>query len=192
MTGLFSVEDSTADDTAAIEHLLDLTFGIDRRVKTSYRLREGSQPVAGLSLVIREAGPGIVGAISFWPLAIGKSGTPALLLGPLAVHPARQNLGIGRALMAEGLSRAKAMGHALVLLVGDEPYYARLGFARVPEGRLALPGPFDAKRLLDLELVPGALQKAHGMVLPPHRFAEISAAFAVPHGGDREQQSGQA
>ena len=107
-------------------------FGIGRRTKTSYRLREGNRAVAGLSLVIREAGLGIVGTVSFWPLRIGAAGTPALLLGPLAVHPERQNLGIGLALMREGLARARAMGHRLVILVGDEPYYARAGFRRLP------------------------------------------------------------
>lgn len=192
MIGPFTVEDTTPQDQGAIEHLLDLGFGLGRRVKTSYRLREGSSPVPGLSLVIRDKELGVVGAISFWPLAIGGDGVPALLLGPLAVHPARQNIGIGRALMGEGLWRARTKGHALVLLVGDQPYYGRIGFNRVPDGRLTLPGPFDPWRLLYLDLVPGALRQAYGMVLAPHRFAEISAALAVPHGGYREQQSAEA
>ena len=192
MTRSFSVADTEPSDYSQIEQVLDIAFGIDRRVKTSYRLREGSRAVDGLSLVIREEALGVVGTISFWPLAIGREGMPALLLGPLAVHRERQNLGVGLALMREGLARAKAMGHELVLLVGDEPYYARVGFGRVPEGRLLLPGPVDPKRLLYLELVAGALNKADGLVLPPHRFAEISAAFAVPHGGDRQQKRAQA
>lgn len=187
MIGPFTVEESTPSDAGAIEQLLDMGFGIDRRIKTSYRLREGSSPVPGLSLVIRDTEIGVAGAISFWPLAIGKAGAAALLLGPLAVHPARQNLGIGRALMGEGLHKAKANGHALVLLVGDEPYYGRVGFNRVPAGKMALPGPFDPKRLLYLELIPHTLQGISGMVLAPHRFAALSATLAVPHGGDGEQ-----
>ena len=192
MTSSFSLADTEPRDHSYIEQLLDGAFGIDRRVKTSYRLREGSRAVDGLSLVIREEALGVVGTISFWPLAIGREGMPALLLGPLAVHRERQNLGVGLALMREGLARAKARGHGLVLLVGDEPYYARVGFGRVPEGRLLLPGPVDPKRLLYLELVAGALNKAHELVLPPHRFAEISAALAVPHGGDHQQKRAQA
>ncbi len=188
MTGSHIVEDVQAADAAHIEKLLDRSFGIDRRVKTSYRLREGNSPVASLSLLIRDKEMGISGAISFWPLKIGRRGSDALLLGPLAVHPARQNLGIGLALMRNGLARAKAMGHGLVILVGDLPYYARVGFARLPEGRLLLPGPVDPKRFLYLELASGALAQAQGLVLPPHRFAELSAALAVPHGADGEQQ----
>jgi predicted N-acetyltransferase YhbS len=192
MNAPFVIEDSTPADQQAIEHLLDLVFGIDRRIKTSYRLREGSRAIDGLSLLIRDPEAGLAGAISFWPLAIGMNGTEALLLGPLAVHPQRQNIGIGRALMGEGLARAKAKGQRLVLLVGDEPYYARVGFKRLPDGQLMLPGPVDPKRFLYLELVPGALSSAHGLVLPPYRHAALSAALAIPHRGDHEQQRAQA
>ncbi len=62
----------------------------------------------------------------------------------------------------------------------------------LPEDRLLLPGPVDPKRFLYLELVPGALAEAQGLVLPPHRYAELSAAFAVPHGADREQKRAEA
>ncbi len=192
MNGQFIISEARSEDQARIEHLLDLSFGIGRRTKTSYRLREGSHAVKGLSLVIRDEGVGIAGAVSFWPLRIGTQGAHALLLGPLAVHPERQNLGIGLALMREGLSRAKAHGHKLAILVGDEPYYARVGFKRLPEDLLTLPGPADPNRILYLEIVPGALRGISGLVLPPHRFAEKSAALAVPHGADSEQQGAQA
>ena len=185
----FTVENTETSDQPIIEQMLDAAFGIDRRVKTSYRLREGSQPAPGLSLVVRDVDVGLAGSISFWPLVIGEAATPALLLGPLVVHALRQNLGAGLALMQEGLARAKARGHRLVILVGDAPYYARVGFRKSPEGKLILPGPVNPERFLYVELVPGALVEAHGLVLPPHRFAEISAAFAVPHQAERQKQS---
>jgi len=162
-------------DQPFIENLLDEVFGLERRTKTSYRLREGERPVPGLSFVAVGAGGEVLGAVSFWRLRIGDHGTPALLLGPLAVSPALQGKGIGRALMHRGLDLAKACGHRLVVLVGDEPYYARVGFQRLPEGRLILPGPVDPARFLYLELQPGALDEAEGLVLPPARFAEAEA-----------------
>ena len=189
MAPTFLVENTKATDQPLIEQLLDIAFGIDRRVKTSYRLREGSASADGLSLVVRDAEVGLAGSISFWPLVIGKTGTPALLLGPLVVHSKRQNLGVGLALMQEGLARAKAKGHKLAILVGDAPYYARVGFQKLPEGRLILPGPVNLERFLYVELVQGALAEARGLVLPPYRFAEISAALAVPHQADHNEQS---
>lgn len=176
MSGQFNISESLPEDQSEIEHLLDLSFGISRRTKTSYRLREGNHPIDGLSLVIRDDRIGIAGAISFWPLRIGAEGMPALLLGPLAVHPERQNLGIGLALMREGLARAKALGHKLAILVGDEPYYARVGFRKLPEDLLIMPGPTDHARLLYLEMAPGVLEGVSGLVLPPHRFQAT-----VPH-----------
>lgn len=166
----FFTSPTQSSDHDAIEHLLDLSFGAARRSKSSYRLREGNTPEQGLSRVVRDVDLGVVGAISYWPLAIGAKGTRALLLGPLAVHPERQNMGIGLMLMRETLATAKAAGNRLVLLVGDAPYYARVGFAQVPEGQLLMPGPVDPKRLLYVEFVPGALAEAHGLIMAAHQF----------------------
>jgi predicted N-acetyltransferase YhbS len=171
-----------ASDAPLIEDILDQVFGLSRRTKTSYRLREGNLAAAGLSMVIRDAEIGIAGCISYWPLCIGPQQTKALLLGPLAVHPARQNLGVGLKLMQVSLKQALALGHGLVLLVGDPPYYARAGFKQIPDGLLDLPGPYDPKRLLYLELIAHALSGAKGLVLAPQRAFEISTALAKPHG----------
>jgi predicted N-acetyltransferase YhbS len=169
----FSLIPEAPEHKTEIELLLDEAFGLSRRAKTSYRLREGESPVEGLSHVAIEAGRGIVGCISFWRIHVGEDGPPTLLLGPLAVADDRRGAGIGRALMNNGIGRARAMGYALVILVGDEPYYGRVGFRKVPEDQLILPGPVDPDRLLFLELEEGALRKARGgLVLPPHRFAQ--------------------
>jgi predicted N-acetyltransferase YhbS len=80
------------------------------------------------------------------------------------IDPAEKGKGIGRALVQEGLSRAKAVGFGLVLLVGDMPYYGRFGFQPVPFGPITLPGPVDPARLLALELIPGSLADAAGQV----------------------------
>jgi predicted N-acetyltransferase YhbS len=191
MTTDIAVQSCLPSDHDSIEALLDLSFGIARRTKTSYRLREGSAPLAGLCFVVRDAELGLSGAISFWPLKIGKEGRDAILLGPLAVHPQRQNLGIGLALMTRGIAEARRQGHSLAILVGDEPYYARVGFARLPEGRLLLPGPVDPSRLLYLELTPGALSDVEGLMLAPWRWRERSAAFAPPHGAESQEHQPQ-
>ncbi len=155
--------------------LLDAAFGLERRTKASYRLREGARPVPGLSFHAREASGGrLAGVISFWPLRAWPGGAAALLLGPLAVHPDFQNAGLGGRLMRTGLDAARQASHGLVLLVGDVPYYGRYGFSPVPPGQLLLPGPFDPVRLLYLELQAGALEQAHGLLLPQWRFEQLS------------------
>lgn len=168
-------------DIPIIEKILDDAFGLSRRTKTSYRLREGNTAASGLSMVIRDAQVGVAGCISYWPITIGHAMQTALLLGPLAVHPARQNLGIGLKLMQVSLNKALELGHSLVLLVGDPPYYARVGFHQIPVGQLDLPGPYDPKRFLYLELVAHSLSTAKGLVLSAPRSHELLAALTEPH-----------
>ncbi len=168
----FQIQCESAHDKHAIDGLLDESFGLGRRTKTAYRLREGSQPVDRLCLTASTDGE-LVGTIQFWPLLIGDT-TPALLLGPLAVSEKVRGQGCGVALMREGLSRAGNLNHELVILVGDEPYYARVGFATVPENQLIMPGYVDPARLLARELRPGVLKNAAGLVRGG------SPSFAIP------------
>ncbi len=89
-----------------------------------------------------------------------------LLLGPLAVDPAFRSQGIGEALVQRSLSAARAIGYELVVLVGDESYYGRMGFRIVPPGRLQMPGPVDPRRLLYCELREDALTQVNGRLRP--------------------------
>jgi len=158
----FSISNENGIDAATVETLLDAAFGIERRILTSYRLREGVAPVSGLSFAAW-AGEELVGSLRFWPVLIEKT-WEALLLGPLAVAPRLRGKGCGVALMEAGLEKAASLGHALVILVGDKPYYARVGFQRVPDGKLIMPGYVDPDRLLYKELTPGAMDGVQGLV----------------------------
>ena len=57
----------------------------------------------------------------------------ALALGPLAVAPARQNAGIGSALMHAVIERASATEFPLIALLGHPAYYPRFGFRPAAE-----------------------------------------------------------
>ena len=149
-----------------VEALNDRAFGPGRFAKTAHRLREGREGIPELSYVATD-GDVLCGSVRYWPVTIGE--VPALLLGPLAVHPERQNQGIGKALMELSLKRAAELGHRLVILVGDPPYYARVGFAPVPVGEMSLPGPVDPARILYKELAPRSLARAKGEVKPAGR-----------------------
>jgi predicted N-acetyltransferase YhbS len=154
----------TPADATAIEHLLDLAFGSDRTGKTVYQLRDGIRPVGELGFIIRDADGRLKGSLRFWPIMIGDGRVAALLLGPIAVAPEDRGKGYAKALIWHGLGVARALGHRIVLLVGDAPYYEQFGFTRALALELALPGWVDEARFLGLELVPSALSGVRGMV----------------------------
>ena len=119
--------------------------------------------MAELCLVARED-DALAGAIRYWPVRIGTAGDPALLLGPVAVHPTRQGEGLGGLLIAESLHRALALGWTRAILVGDAPYYGRFGFTRAAASALDYPPPTNPDRLLARALAPGAFDGVAGMV----------------------------
>ena len=153
----------TPDDTPAIEHLNARTFGPGRFAKTAYRIREEVTHIPELSFTAR-VGTLLVGSVRLSPILIGEA--RGLLLGPLTVEPPFRERGIGHALIARALAGAKTMGHRLVVLVGDEPYYGKSGFKRIPKGRATMPGPVDPARLLVCELVEGAFEGVSGPIRP--------------------------
>jgi predicted N-acetyltransferase YhbS len=158
-----TIRPETADDAAAIERLYERTFGPGRLAKSAYRIREGATHEVELSFTAR-IGTLLVGSVRLTPVRIGVA--KALLLGPLTVEPPFRDRGIGIALIERALSEARGKGHRLVLLVGDEPYYGKCGFKRIPKGRAEMPGPVDPARLLVCELVEGAFEAVSGPIRP--------------------------
>jgi len=153
----------TADDALAIERLHERTFGPGRYARTAFRIREGRTHELALSFTAR-IGTLLVGSVRLTPICIGE--TPALLLGPLTVEPPFRSRGVGKALVTRALKDAKAKGHKLIVLVGDEPIYAKSGFKRIPKGQVKMPGPVDPARLLVAELKSGAFDGVSGTIRP--------------------------
>jgi len=164
MTDLsLSIRPELHSDFDAIERLHERAFGPGRFARTAFRLREGGSHDFALSFTAN-VGTLLVGSVRLSPIWAGQ--IRALVLGPLTVEPAFKERGIGAALMARSLEAAREAGAPLVVLVGDEPYYARFGFKPIPPGQLRLPGPVDPARFLACELTEGALAKARGPVTP--------------------------
>jgi predicted N-acetyltransferase YhbS len=151
----------TEGDAAAIERLHERTFGPGRHAKTAYRLRENAAHRPEVSFTAH-IGTLLVGSVRLSPVRIGE--TKALLLGPLTVEPAFRERGVGQALIQRALDEARARGHRLVILVGDEPYYGKCGFQPIAPGLVAMPGPVDPARLLVAELIDGAFAGVSGPV----------------------------
>lgn len=165
---MIAIRNERLSDFDAREALLDRAYGPARFAKTSARLREDRLPAEGLSFVATE-GRKLVGTVRLWHVSAGPA-RPALLLGPLAVDPAHQGKGLGGKLMQHAINAARMRGHGAILLVGDAPYYGRFGFSAEKTGSLWMPGPYEQSRLLALEVMPGALDGARGLIGATGRF----------------------
>ncbi len=154
----------TAEDWWEVEALFDLSFAPGREALSSYRLRDGVPPVAELCLVARDDDEILAGAIRHWPVRVGDA--PALLLGPVAVHPTRQGEGLGAMLIEAAVHRAH--GWDRMMLVGDESYYGKFGFARL--AGVEMPPPTNPARVLGRALTPNAWIGVSGRV---QRWTEL-------------------
>lgn len=139
----------------AVETLLDHAFGPGRRTRTAYRVRQDTDPIPELSFAAIEEDGALIGTIQCWPIALacdGGGSVPMVMVGPVAVEPARQQEGIGRALMArmlEAVPGCVSEGCQTLMLIGDPEYYGRFfGFTAHRTGGWRLPGPFEPRRLL--------------------------------------------
>ena len=158
-----SIQPEAPDDAVAIERLHERTFGPGRYAKTAYRLREQVEHIRELSFTAR-IGTLLIGSVWLSPIRIGEA--KALLLGPVTVEPVFRDRGVGQALIERALREAKDKGHRLVILVGDETYYEKCGFKRIPRGRAIMPGPVDPARLMVAELAQGAFDGVSGPIRP--------------------------
>jgi predicted N-acetyltransferase YhbS len=159
------IRNAEASDVPDIAALHARVFGPGRYARSAYRVREGRRDGNPLSDFCHVAvrGNRLVATITLSDVKIG--GLPgALMLGPICVDPEFAGQGYGRQLIAEGLQDARSAGVALVILVGDEPYYGPLGFRCVPPGQITLPGPVNPQRLLAYPLKDGAIEAARGLV----------------------------
>ena len=157
---MFNLAAESAEDWWEVEALYDLCFAPGREALSSYRLRDGVDPVKELSLVARDPDGILAGAIRFWPVTVGGAGV--LLLGAVAVHPTHQGEGLGGYLILESLDIARDTGWARVMLVGDAPYYSRFGF--LPLQGVEMPPPTNPDRVLGIALVDGAWDGVAGQV----------------------------
>lgn len=148
-------------DAPLIAALIDRAFGPGRHAKAADRLRETNSLIPELSFTAWDADV-LVGSVRLWPVAIG--GAPVVFLGPIAVEAQLRKHRIGQTLVEMACDAAAKAGWRAVLLVGDAPYFGRVGFAAAPAKAVRMPGPVDQRRVLLKPLVDGGADGLAGLV----------------------------
>lgn len=129
-----------------VEALYQCAFGPGRFAKAAARLREGNNCLRDCSRIALVEGA-VIGACRLWPV-VAANGVHALFLGPIAVDASARSLGLGKKLVMACLAQVDVGIPKIVLLVGDLSFFGPLGFERVPDGVINMPGPVDPRRLL--------------------------------------------
>jgi predicted N-acetyltransferase YhbS len=157
---------------ADIEALLDAAFGTDRHKRTAYKLRKDMAPIEALSFAVLDDGQ-LIGSIQCWPVRIKAYLQPdaeLVMVGPVAVTPDQQNMGIGKRMMAATLDAAGRNGMPALMMIGDPEYYGQFGFFADATKGWKLPAPWEAHRLLLRNIGNHSLPKT-GMLEPNYQYA---------------------
>ena len=151
-------------------------FGQEDEAFLVERIRESANHQTELSLVAIEDSR-IVGHILFSIISIEGTDCPdriSLALAPMAVIPEYQKEGVGKALVREGLKRAKELGFESVIVVGHPEYYPRFGFLPAEDFDISPPFEVPSEAFMAMELKEGALSGGNGVVRYPKEFDDLS------------------
>ena len=133
MTQKILIRDETTDDAAVITEVTVAAFAsMESSNHTEQFIIEALRSAGALTLsLVAEVDGRVVGHIAFSPVAISDGTHRWYGLGPVSVLPRCQRMGVGKALIQEGLSRLKDLGAKGCCLVGHPQYYRKFGFENV-------------------------------------------------------------
>jgi predicted N-acetyltransferase YhbS len=128
-----------SDDHEAISALITAAFleaehrdGNEAAIVEALR----SDGALAISLVACD-GPQLVGHAAFSEVALDREHCGWFGVEPVAVLPAHQRRGIGKALIDAGLAMLRTRGARGCVVLGDPDYYRRFGFTADPRLMLA-------------------------------------------------------
>lgn len=164
-------------DHAEIFEINRLAFGREDEGNLVNDIRKTRSYEFGFSLVAVKEDK-ILGHVLFSKGFITHRGRrfKCLVLGPVAVLPEHQRHGIGKALINEGLERAKEVGFGAVIVVGDPVYYAQFGFKPAVTMKLRTSLKIPDENFMAKEISRNALRGIIGTVMFPREFLTLAEA----------------
>ena len=128
-------------EEAIIASLIDRAFALaEHSDGTEVAIVERLRTAGALTLsLVAEDGGVVIGHAAFSPVTIDGRDLGWFGLGPVAVDPDRQQVGVGAKLIEQGLAQLRHRGAKGCVVLGEPSYYRRFGFRA--DGRLTYPGP---------------------------------------------------
>jgi predicted N-acetyltransferase YhbS len=150
---VLTLQSERPQDGPLVDALIARAFGPGRFTKVSERVREFATFAPEMS-VCAWSGDRLLGCARMWHVRVG--GQRAMFLGPFAVELGERNAGFGARMINRACELAARASETHVVLVGDEPYFGRVGFETARGRAVVLPGPVDQRRVLVRALTPDA------------------------------------
>jgi putative acetyltransferase len=165
-----TVRPETEADSVAIRELVTEVFRSDAEARLVERLRNEGHILVSLIVADDQR---IVGNVVFSHVPIFTEGRTieAAALAPMAVHRDYQHLGIGSALVNEGLRICKQRGKDAVIVLGDPRYYTRFGFSS--ELAAGIRSKYSGTSFMAIELTPQVLRRTKGTAAYPSAFDDL-------------------
>ena len=153
------------EDAAAVQRVIAAAFpaadgtptGTVVEVGLNDTLRRDPSWIPGLSLVAVRDGRVVGRLTSSYGTVTDPAGgrRPVAGIGPVAVDPAEQGTGVGRALLSAVIERARRSGEPALVLLGDPAFYGRFGFRPAVAAGITPPDPAWGEHFQALVLTDG-------------------------------------
>lgn len=168
MSELIEIREECSEDLAAIREVNQRAFGQEQEGNIVDALRANGAALLSLVALVNGA---VVGHIMYSPINVGDARGAAL--GPMAVLPEHQRLGIGSKLVEAGTQKLKDAGWPFIIVLGHADYYPRFGFA--PAGGLGITCGWDVpdEAFMVLVLDREKMQNVSGLAKYRHEFTSV-------------------
>jgi putative acetyltransferase len=169
---MITIRVEAAEDVDAVWRVNEAAFGRAGEADLVDALRRRGAVI--LSLVAEQEGA-VVGHILFSPVTIsdGDKTVTAVGLGPMAVAPGYQGMGIGSQLVEAGIAWLREAGHRVVIVLGHPEYYPRFGFVLASRHGIRWENEVPEDVFMALALHPGGLAGVRGVVRYQPEFGGV-------------------
>jgi putative acetyltransferase len=161
---MIRIRDEAPQDQQAIYKLVSSVFDQTAEAELVENLRAAGDSV--ISVVAEDDGQIVGHAL----LSKMQAPFPALALAPVSVAPAKQRNGIGSALIARAIDRARNQSWSAIFVLGDPNYYRRFGFEA--ESAAGFTSPYAGEHFMMLKLSP-SLPTTTGQLRHAPAFAAL-------------------
>jgi putative acetyltransferase len=166
---MITICNEESQDIEPVRQVLRAAFPTDAESRLVDALRLNGKAL--VSLVAVDKGE-VLGHVLFSPVSTAPPNeAPGVGLGPVAVRPDCQRVGIGTTLIRHGLELCRQLEYGYCVVLGDPRYYARFGFEKASRfgmrNEYGVDDEFMLLPLSDYHLHPGLVQYAP-------EFAELS------------------